>query len=334
MVATVPDEVRPASICPKCGRELPALAQKCASCGEYRNWKGWLKPVAAVVTFLLATTAGVLGISSTLRSNSRTQVSMLDSTDDGTLIAVVANTGKGKTRDVGARFRLEAAQPEIIGFGPLAFLSPKEQRVIAPGGQSNLEFEISSIQTSRDVRSHDFWTQYGAMEVSLLGEVEESNGRKHELRKTVPLNALKSLVEQWMLPRTKITTLDQPEDKRLFEVGLTNAGKHESFVDSRFELQAAEPNVLEFGPLRVVSPNKERTIAAGAKATLHFDIVYIRPTADVEQDGFWTDHGDMPVTLTGRVKESNGEHDLRKTVPLSDLRAFVELRSNRPEGTP
>jgi len=162
-----------------------------------RSWKRWVKPAAAVVTFLLTSTAGVLGIKAMLDrdSHSRTQLGTLGSAaDPTTLVAVVSNEGKGMS-EVLQQFRLEAAQPEIITFGTLTLISPHEERAIPGGQRANFLFDISRIRATRDVRNEDFWTQYGDMPVTLAGQVRESNGKLRDLKKSYPLSDLKPFIQ-------------------------------------------------------------------------------------------------------------------------------------------
>ena len=192
MVATVPVETPPASLCPECGKELPAGAKKCP---EHRNWIGWLKQLPDAVKYLVTTTAAVLGIVVVILNwHSRTVVKFLGTADEATLLAVVTNEGKG-TSSVRLGFRLVAAQPDVIAFGALTLISPDAERAIAAGQSAKLRFDITHIRPAGDVQSDAFWTQYGDMPVRFEVTVEESNGKVRELKKSVPLSELKPFVQ-------------------------------------------------------------------------------------------------------------------------------------------
>jgi hypothetical protein len=133
--------------------------------------------------------------------------------------------------------------------------------------------------------------------------------------------------------RTVVTSLGNADEATLLVV-VTNEGKGTSSVRLAFRLVAAQPDVIEFGALTLVSPDEERAIAAGKSAYLRFDISNIRPAHDVRSDAFWTQYGDMPVRFEGRVEESNGKvRELKKSVPLSELKRFVQLRTVPPRET-
>jgi len=122
-------------------------------------------------------------------------------------------------------------------------------------------------------------------------------------------------------------------DPTRFAVAVENTGGRASRVRRDFTLTAADPSLIEFGPLTLLSEDERRVVGKGSTAILELEIAYIRtPGRDVRTEAFWRQYGSSVVTLSGYVEESTGEvKPVADTEPLSELREFIEWRADRPK---
>jgi predicted nucleic acid-binding Zn ribbon protein len=130
---------------------------------------------------------------------------------------------------------------------------------------------------------------------------------------------------------TEFAILGSGEDGTLLLIKAVNSGKKMSRLRAEFELEAAQPEIVEFGALTLVSGDERKAISAGGEVALSFDISYIRVKGDVATKDFWTQYGWMPVTFSGQVEESNGElRQVKSTAPLTDLKRLIQRRADPP----